>query len=349
MKRGTRETTQSRTAENKDGPQRKTAFIAIFIASITVCVYLVVSLLLHLPGELHTVLIAAIAVFMAAFGAIFAFTYKPEKSADPLAAFKKAVAAFFSWFPVAACAGLLVACVLATTLPSQITSGNVSAAAPPAEEPPSPLDPEPTPWEQSRIPLTAWAEDPFLAKTDEYMGYHVEMEKLEDVLFAQLSMTMEFIQIVGPYNPDVLEASEYGRKVYLATLSESCYETFANANERREKQIEMLLDANQLRTEANSTYMVCENLKMMGGNAIHLGDLHEDNNEKLEYYKEAFGHYRGAYCCAISECLSTEELGYIVEQLEFISTKLEGLNMHNWERSSAPHIVAALRRVMERY
>lgn len=131
MKRGTRETTQSRTAENKDGPQRKTAFIAIFIALITVFVYLVVSLLLHLPGELHTVLIAAIAVFMAAFGAIFAFTYKPEKSADPLAAFKKAVAAFFSWFPVAACAGLLVACVLATTLTAQITSGNVSAAAPP--------------------------------------------------------------------------------------------------------------------------------------------------------------------------------------------------------------------------
>ena len=60
MKRGTRETTQSQTAENKDGPQRKTAFIAIFIASITVCVYLVVSLLLHLPGELHTVLILSL-------------------------------------------------------------------------------------------------------------------------------------------------------------------------------------------------------------------------------------------------------------------------------------------------
>lgn len=339
-----------------DRNKKPSLFLITVRISIIIIIYLSVSVSYNSYNN-HTTLIPVELGLLGVCGAIYAAVFRRKENIDTQTAFSEAIVLFLNNYFVTICVGLLLSSILSVIFLSEPIPKNegVVIAQKPNEDAvfstnPSLADPQ----EKCHIPLSAWEEDPFFEKRDEYMEYHVTEDALQDILFHELSITVSFIPINGPYDASVLNFSPYGENTKRARQSEEGYLFYCNMERqtgetRKDHQMYLLNDANHYRSEADKYYSVSDNQKMLGGNSVLLGDLHDEFDEKLEYYTEAFGYYQNAYRSAISEGTSLDDLRYIVDQMEFISNKLQTLPMDNCKRTSAPYIVLAFRQLTESF
>lgn len=201
------------------------------------------------------------------------------------------------------------------------------------------------------LSLAEWEEDSFFLHLDQYCGYHVENEEMEQMIFSLLSTCQSEIEVRGHYPDDTLNAGEYATHATRANQLRSVHDFMKSEEILPDKQIAFLEEEIEERKLADDLYRVSDNEAIIGNNYLKLGNIAQksgDTAKAHKHYAQAFEWFQTSYRTAVAEGETADTLKSFINQMINAKDKLLNLDgIDSPERTMAPKVTNVLERLLE--